>query len=59
VELVDGRGEYSTIPFRYVWPAELDLMAQLAGLRLPERDCLQTHAAESPNSDAIPTHRSS
>jgi hypothetical protein len=56
---VDGRGEYSTIPFRYVWPAELDLMAQLAGLRLPERDCLQTHAAESPNSDAIPTHRSS
>jgi hypothetical protein len=24
-------------PFRYVWPAELDLMAQLAGLRLRER----------------------
>jgi hypothetical protein len=23
--------------FRYVWPAELDLMAQLAGLRLRER----------------------
>ncbi len=37
VEIVDGRGEYSTIPFRYVWPAELDLMAQLAGLRLHER----------------------
>jgi hypothetical protein len=37
VELVDGRGEYSTIPFRYVWPAELDLMAQLAGLRLRDR----------------------
>jgi SAM-dependent methyltransferase len=37
VEVVDGRGEYSTIPFRYVWPAELDLMAQLAGLRLRER----------------------
>ena len=31
------RGEYSTIPFRYVWSAELDLMAQLAGMRLRER----------------------
>ena len=37
VEFADGRGEYSMIPFRYVWPAELDLMAQLAGLRLCER----------------------
>jgi hypothetical protein len=37
VEFVDGHGEYSTIPFRYVWPAELDLMAQLAGLRLRDR----------------------
>ncbi len=37
VDLVDGRGEYSSIPFRYAWPAELDLMAQLAGLRLRER----------------------
>ncbi len=37
VEIVDGRGEYRSIPFRYVWPAELDLMAQLAGLRLRER----------------------
>ncbi|BDT91762.1 hypothetical protein IFM12275_17380 [Nocardia sputorum] len=25
------------IPFRYVWPAELDLMAEPAGLRLRER----------------------
>ncbi len=25
------------IPFRYVWPSELDLMARLAGLRLRER----------------------
>jgi hypothetical protein len=33
----DGRGEARTIPFRYVWPAELDLMAQLAGLRLRDR----------------------
>ncbi|OIJ69139.1 class I SAM-dependent DNA methyltransferase [Streptomyces mangrovisoli] len=37
VEVVDGRGEYRSIPFRYVWPAELDLMARLAGLRLSER----------------------
>ena len=25
------------MPFRYAWPAELDLMARLAGLRLRER----------------------
>ena len=37
VDLVNGRGEYSSIPFRYAWPAELDLMAELAGLRLCER----------------------
>jgi SAM-dependent methyltransferase len=32
-----GRGEYRSIPFRYVWPAELDLMAQLAGMRRRDR----------------------
>jgi SAM-dependent methyltransferase len=37
VEVTRGRGEYASTPFRYVWPAELDLMAQLAGLRLRER----------------------
>jgi len=37
VEVIDGRGTFWSIPFRYVWPAELDLMAQLAGLRLRER----------------------
>ncbi len=37
VEVVDGHGEYRSIPLRYVWPAELDLMAELAGLRLRER----------------------
>ena len=26
-----------SVPFRYVWPAELDLMAELAGMRLRER----------------------
>jgi SAM-dependent methyltransferase len=34
---VDGRLERSSIPFRYAWPAELDLMAQLAGMGLRER----------------------
>jgi SAM-dependent methyltransferase len=37
VDFTSGHGEYSTIPFRYVWPAELDLMARLAGMRLRER----------------------
>jgi SAM-dependent methyltransferase len=36
-ELVDDRGQLSSIPFRYVWPSELDLMAQLAGMKLRER----------------------
>ena len=33
----NGGVRYASMPFRYVWPAELDLMAQLAGLRLRER----------------------
>jgi SAM-dependent methyltransferase len=33
----DGRLERRSIPFRYVWPSELDLMAQLAGMRLRDR----------------------
>jgi SAM-dependent methyltransferase len=37
ITLEGGRGEYKSIPFRYVWPAELDLMAQLAGMRLRDR----------------------
>jgi SAM-dependent methyltransferase len=36
-EIVDGRLERFSIPFRYAWPAELDLMAQLAGMRLRDR----------------------
>jgi SAM-dependent methyltransferase len=34
---VGGRLERRSIPFRYVWPAELDLMAQLAGMVLRSR----------------------
>jgi SAM-dependent methyltransferase len=33
----DGRFELSSVPFRYVWPHELDLMAELAGMRLAGR----------------------
>jgi SAM-dependent methyltransferase len=36
-EIVDGRVERLSIPFRYAWPSELDLMAALAGLTLRER----------------------
>ena len=35
--LVDGHWELISMPFRYVWPSELDLMAQLAGMTLRER----------------------
>ena len=35
--LVDGEWEVASTPFRYGWPAELDLMARLAGMRLRER----------------------
>ena len=35
--IVDGRLERLSIPFRYAWPSELDLMAQLAGMRLRDR----------------------
>ncbi len=35
--VVDGKLEVRSIPFRYVWPSELDLMARLAGMRLSER----------------------
>ena len=34
---VDGRWELRSIPFRSVSPAELDLMARLAGMSLRER----------------------
>ncbi len=35
--VTDGGVERSSTPFRYAWPAELDLMAELAGLRLRDR----------------------
>src|ERR671911_2311885 len=37
LEIVHGRAERLSVPFRYVWPSELDLMARMAGMRLRER----------------------
>lgn len=37
VRVADGRGSLRSVPFRYVWPAELDLMARIAGMRLVHR----------------------
>jgi SAM-dependent methyltransferase len=34
---VDDGGDVISLPFRYVWPSELDLMARLAGMTLRER----------------------
>jgi hypothetical protein len=34
---VDGEVRHQSLPFRYVWPAELDLMAKIAGMDLRER----------------------
>ncbi|MDQ7803448.1 class I SAM-dependent methyltransferase [Amycolatopsis sp. A133] len=33
----DGVGRFRRIPFRYAWPAEMDLMARIAGLKLKHR----------------------
>ena len=35
--IADGEVQVLAPPFRYVWPAELDLMAELAGMSLRER----------------------
>jgi len=35
--VIEGQLDRLSVPFRYVWPAELDLMAQLAGMTLAER----------------------
>ncbi len=49
----DGSASYNAIPFRYVWPSELDLMAALAGLKL-----LSRHAdwVETPFDDTSRQH---
>jgi SAM-dependent methyltransferase len=48
-----GRLEQTSVPFRYVWPAELDLMAELAGLRPSERWAGWTGEPFGSNSDTL------
>ncbi|HUQ44148.1 MAG TPA: class I SAM-dependent methyltransferase [Candidatus Limnocylindria bacterium] len=36
-EMVGDRVQRLSVPFRYVWPSELDLMAAMAGMRLADR----------------------
>ena len=51
-KVVDGRLEVFSIPFRYVWPAELDLMARMAGMRLRERWATWTREPFTSTSDS-------
>ncbi len=37
VRMEDGECKHFSVPFRYAWPSELDLMARLAGLNLEHR----------------------
>ena len=37
IKIADGKTVLRSVPFRYVWPAELDLMAEMAGMTLNER----------------------
>lgn len=48
----DGHIERRSIPFRYVWPAELDLMAQLAAMQLHDRWANWEHAPFADDSTA-------
>ena len=33
----EGKSEHLSVPFRYAWPSEMDLMAQMAGMALEHR----------------------
>jgi SAM-dependent methyltransferase len=46
----DGRGRFRRIPFRYAWPAEMDLMARIAGLQRAHRWSGWDRAAFTPDS---------
>ena len=37
VRVTPDGGRFRSIPFRYAWPAEMDLMARIAGMRLKHR----------------------
>lgn len=48
----DGAMQVVSMPFRYVWPAELDLMARIAGMELRERWADWTREPFTADSDA-------
>lgn len=50
--VVEGRLDAFSIPFRYVWPSELDLMAQMAGMTLRERWASWTREPFTSTSDS-------
>ena len=49
----EGKAEQFSAPFRYAWPAELDLMAQLAGMSLRER---WSDWSQAPFTSSSPSH---
>jgi len=46
----DGKGRFRRIPFRYAWPAEMDLMARIAGMSLKHRWAGWDRSAFTPES---------
>lgn len=53
---LDGTYRYSTSNFRYVWPAECDLMAQLAGLERPDAGPTGPARSSPPRAPATSPH---
>ncbi|OEV03019.1 class I SAM-dependent methyltransferase [Streptomyces oceani] len=51
--IAEGRADTFRSPHRFVWPAELDLMAQLAGMALRER---RADWSEAPFTDSSRSH---
>src|SRR3954451_9885190 len=54
--VTDGELRVNAIPFRYVWPAELDLMARLGAMTLRDRwsDCTrEPFTADSPKNVSV------
>lgn len=46
----DGSGTFWRMPFRYAWPAEMDLMARIAGMNLKHRWAGWDRSPLTPNS---------
>jgi SAM-dependent methyltransferase len=50
---IDGRWLRHSAPYRYVWPAELELMARLTGFRTSQRWSDWTRRAFAPDSPSL------